>query len=81
LNDSNDSNEYTDQKRTYELVALVKFYIDKKNEVNYYTFNKFNNSWFLCQSHKGFEEIKMNDLRLNSKRVKMLFYQAKPKEK
>ena len=66
-----------DQKQTYELVALVKFNKDRKGDLHYYTFSKFNNSWFLCQSHKGFEEVKMDDTHLSSKRVKMLFYQAK----
>ena len=73
----NDLDKNKDQKQTYELVALVKFNKDRKGDLHYYTFSKFNNSWFLCQSHKGFEEVKMDDTHLSSKRVKMLFYQAK----
>ena len=73
----NDLDKNKDQKQTYELVALVKFNKDRKGDLHYYTFSKFNNSWFLCQSHKGFEEVKMDDTHLSSKRVKMLFYQVK----
>ena len=74
-----DLDKNKDHKKTYELVALLK-YNRENNKILYYTFSKFGQpekEWFLCQSHRGIEQINMNKSHLRSRNVRMLFYQAK----
>ena len=71
-------NKNKDQKKTYELVAILK-YNRERNKTLYYTFSKFGENymnWFLCQSHLGIEQVNIKN-HLSSKNVRMLFYQAK----
>ena len=73
-----DLNKNKDQKKTYELVAILK-YNRERNKTLYYTFSKFGENymnWFLCQSHLGIEQVNIKN-HLSSKNVRMLFYQAK----
>ena len=76
-----DLNTNNENKKTYELVALLK-YNRERGKTLYYTFSKFGKDyqqWFICQSYKGIEEVNMNESHLRSKNVKMLFYQEKKK--
>ena len=71
-----DLDKNKDNKKTYELVALLKYNRENK-KILYYTFSKFREEWFLCQSHRGIEQINMNKSHLRSRNVRMVFYQAK----
>ena len=63
------------KEKKYELVALLKI-SRKTNNILFYSFSKFNNSWFLSQRYKGIEQVNMNESHRKSRNVRMLFYQA-----
>ena len=71
-----DLDKTSNNKKKYELVALLK--VSKKtNNTIYYSFGKFKNKWFLAQRYKGVEQVEMNDWHRRSRNVRMIFYQAK----
>ena len=71
----NDCDKYLNEKKKYELVAMLKKNRNK-NEQLFYSLSKFNERWFLSQRYKGIEPIEMNCSHTRSNRVRMVFYQS-----
>ena len=72
----NDLDKNKDNKKKYELVAILKL-LKKKGNNLFYSFSKFQEKWFLSQRYKGIEETNMNQKHRRFKNIRMLFYKSK----